>query len=161
MPHSHLTRALEKKSARAMQLDDEEIERRRNQANELVAAGKIGGAEYGKLGGRPRKIRATELVAQAAREHGEEIVNAFLVCLDPKQPPYVRLQAAKEWLKIEKEETDREDKQVTGDSEDLIAQLKEALSEIGIPIEGELVGIDAGTNGGVINSSQGDQETTS
>jgi hypothetical protein len=35
-------------------------------ARQLVAEGKIGGATYGRLGGRPRKITASQLVAEEA-----------------------------------------------------------------------------------------------
>ena len=43
-------------------------------ARQLVAEGKIGGARYGRMGGRPRKPRAGELAAAEAAEHAEEIV---------------------------------------------------------------------------------------
>ncbi len=46
-----------------MELTSEEIERRRDNANSLIAQGKLGGAEFGRLGGRPRKPRASELIA--------------------------------------------------------------------------------------------------
>jgi len=47
-----------------MELSSTEIERRRDNANALVAQGRLGGAEFGRLGGRPRKPRAAEMVAE-------------------------------------------------------------------------------------------------
>jgi hypothetical protein len=47
-----------------MELSSTEIERRRNNANTLVAQGRLGGAEFGRLGGRPRKPRAAEMIAE-------------------------------------------------------------------------------------------------
>jgi len=47
-----------------MELTQQEIERRRDNANTLVAEGRLGGAEFGRLGGRPRKPRAAEKVAE-------------------------------------------------------------------------------------------------
>ena len=72
-------------------------------ARELVAAGKFGGAKYGRMGGRPRTPRASEIAAREAHEHAEEIVAAFRDALHPSQPIQVRLKAAVEWLKIEQQ----------------------------------------------------------
>ena len=72
-------------------------------ARELVAAGKFGGAKYGRMGGRPRTPRASEIAAREAQEHAEEIVQAFRDALHPSQPIQVRLKAAVEWLKIEQQ----------------------------------------------------------
>lgn len=47
-----------------MELTSQEIERRRENANALVAEGRLGGAEFGRLGGRPKKPRAAERVAE-------------------------------------------------------------------------------------------------
>jgi hypothetical protein len=44
-----------------MPVDDEERERRRARALQLVAEGRFGGAKYGRLGGRPRKLAKSEL----------------------------------------------------------------------------------------------------
>ena len=72
-------------------------------ARELVAAGKFGGAKYGRMGGRPRTPRVSEIAAREAQEHAEEIVQAFRDALHPSQPIQVRLKAAVEWLKIEQQ----------------------------------------------------------
>ena len=82
----------------------------RERARELVAAGKLGGAKYGRMGGRPRKPRAGELAAQQAAEHAEQIVQAFADALHPSQPPLVRLRAAVAWLDLERKEDARETK---------------------------------------------------
>jgi hypothetical protein len=74
-------------------------------ARQLVAEGKIGGAHYGRMGGRPRKPRAGELAAAQAGEHAEEIVRAFRDALDPSQPIGVRLKAASAWLDVERQES--------------------------------------------------------
>lgn len=47
-----------------MELSSQEIERRRANANSLVAEGRLGGAQFGRLGGRPRKPRAAEMIAE-------------------------------------------------------------------------------------------------
>ncbi len=56
-----------------MELSPQEIERRRDNANQLVAEGRLGGAEYGRLGGRPRKQRASEIIAEKVSSDAELI----------------------------------------------------------------------------------------
>jgi hypothetical protein len=77
-------------------------------ARELVAAGKLGGAKYGRMGGRPRTPRASEIAAREAQEHAEEIVAAFRDALHPSQPIQVRLKAAVDWLRIEQQGVEQE-----------------------------------------------------
>jgi hypothetical protein len=76
-------------------------------ARELVAAGKFGGAKYGRMGGRPRTPRASEIAAREAHEHAEEIVAAFRDALHPSQPIMVRIRAAVAWLSMERKEDAR------------------------------------------------------
>lgn len=57
-----------------MELTSQEIERRRENANALVAEGRLGGAEYGRLGGRPRKQRAAELMAEKVAAEAETML---------------------------------------------------------------------------------------
>jgi hypothetical protein len=76
-------------------------------ARELVAAGKLGGAKYGRMGGRPRTPRASEIAAREAQEHAEEIVAAFRDALHPSQPIMVRIRAAVAWLNLERKEDAR------------------------------------------------------
>jgi hypothetical protein len=92
-------------------------------ARELVAAGKFGGAKYGRMGGRPRTPRASEIAAREAQEHAEEIVAAFRDALHPSQPIQVRLRAAVEWLKIERQGVAEK----IGASEDLSLATEEEL----------------------------------
>ena len=79
----------------------------RERARELVAAGKFGGAKYGRMGGRPRTPRASEIAAREAQEHAEEIVAAFRDALHPSQPIMVRIRAAVAWLNLERKEDAR------------------------------------------------------
>lgn len=76
----------------------------KERARQLVAEGKIGGARKG--AGRPRHKRASELVAEKAETHANKIVAAYLNALDPNNTikPEIRLQAAREWLEIERQE---------------------------------------------------------
>jgi hypothetical protein len=67
----------------------------------LVAEGKIGGRHYGRLGGRPRRPRVRELVAEEAVRQADHIVATFLDAISPDQRIDVRLKAAIEWLNIE------------------------------------------------------------
>ena len=49
----------------------------RERAQQLVAEGRLGGAKYGRMGGRPRTPRASEIAAGKRQKHAEEIVPAF------------------------------------------------------------------------------------
>lgn len=86
------------------QLSEEERERRSALARRLHQEGRFGGAEYGKLGGRPRKKRASEIVADEAKENAQKIVNAFLDALDEEKHIDTRVRAAKQWIEIEQRE---------------------------------------------------------
>lgn len=59
------------------QLTDAQREQLSVRAKEMHRQGKIGGKEFGKLGGRPRKPRASEAVAVAAEQYSAEIVAAL------------------------------------------------------------------------------------
>jgi hypothetical protein len=54
-------------------ITEEEREARRQRALALVEQGRLGGSQYGKLGGRPKKKRASELVAEKAAEEADQI----------------------------------------------------------------------------------------
>jgi hypothetical protein len=56
-----------------MELSSQEIERRRANANSLVAEGRLGGAKYGRLGGRPKVPRAAERVAERVAGEADSI----------------------------------------------------------------------------------------
>lgn len=72
--------------------------------------GKAGGKKYGALGGaRPKKNkRATELIAESAAEDAEKIRDVFRDGIDASNPIGVRLQAAKEYVKIEESDIKRD-----------------------------------------------------
>jgi hypothetical protein len=115
----------------ARELSLEERQRRSELARRLHSEGKFGGKEYGRLGGRPRKPRATELVAEEARNSAHELVDAFKDALDPANHPQVRVRAATEWLNIEAKEEElrmKEERQLEGLHRDaLIARVAEKL----------------------------------
>jgi hypothetical protein len=157
MPDSSRTRRLIEQSK--MSLPEQEIERRKENANKLVKEGKIGGAEFGKLGGRPRKQTANQLAAEAARESAEDIVQAFRSALDPKQPPYVRMQAAIQWLKIEANETERTSKvEIDEDREELMKELREFMRDNSIEVEP--IGPEPARINGSGSKDEGTQEET-
>ena len=52
-----------------LELSDEERQRRSERMRQLHAEGKAGG-QFGKLGGRPRKKRASEVAVEKAQEEG-------------------------------------------------------------------------------------------
>lgn len=83
-------------------LSPEVKEKLRENAKAMVASGKIGGPRPG--AGRPRKKRASELVAEKAAEEAEMIVDVFKDSLQPHNPASVRLKGAEAWLKIETDE---------------------------------------------------------
>lgn len=89
-----------------MAFSDEERQRRSKRAKELVASGKIGGPRPG--AGRPRKKRASEFVAEQAREEAQLIVDAYKSALQEGKPDSIRLQAANAWLAVEHKEAELE-----------------------------------------------------
>lgn len=105
-------------------LTEEQKKERSERAKKLVAEGKIGGPQPG--AGRPRKKRASEIVAEKARDRANDIVAAFEELIEAG-PPAVRLQAAKDWLLIEQKEAElaiKEERAFEDLSED---QLKELI----------------------------------
>lgn len=95
---------------RELNLTDEERQRRSELAKQLHAqvvdpdTGQraFGGRQPG--AGRPRKIRAAELVAEEAKKSASDIVAALKRSIDPKQPASIQLQGARQWLEIENKE---------------------------------------------------------
>lgn len=75
-------------------------------AAQLRAEGKFGGAVHGRKGGRPRKKRASEIVAEEAERNANLIIKALREGLQNTKRPDIRLQAAKQWLEIESKEHD-------------------------------------------------------
>lgn len=109
-------------------ITDEERQRRRERAIQLHKEGRLGGSKYGKQGGRPRKVRASEIVAQAAQEHADEIVKAMRDGLRAKQPS-IRLQAARQWLEVESKEHDLKVKEDRALEQLSTEELVEAVAE--------------------------------
>lgn len=98
-----------------MQISEEERRRRSELAKQLHQKGKFGGKQPGS--GRPRKKRASEIVAEQARAEADEIIQVFRDSIRSDNPASVRLNAAKEWLKIEQSEADlqlKEERQLDG-----------------------------------------------
>jgi hypothetical protein len=86
------------------ELSQEERQRRSDLARRLHAEGRFGGPQPGS--GRPRKARAAQIVAEAAKEteNAKLMIASLKDALQPGQPPTVRVQAAKTWLEIEQKE---------------------------------------------------------
>lgn len=129
------------------EISDEERERRRERALKLKEEGKIG-PQFGHLGGRPRKPRVSELLADEARKDADQILAVLKngIRSDSEKTALAYLQT---WVGIEHEETKlrlAEEKQEfdigKASREELIAYLAESLSsgplaaEIGNVIDG-------------------------
>lgn len=98
---------------------------------ELVEDGKIG-PEFGKLGGRPRKKRAAEIVAEHARKKADEIIRVFDAALEEDMPIRVRMEAAQALIKIERDEDQlqlEEDKFEEMSRDELVAGLRDVLGD--------------------------------
>lgn len=81
----------------------EEIARRSENAKALNREGRFGGAQPGS-GRPPTKRRAAQKVAEAAEKHSDEIIAAFREAVQPGNPASVRVQAAREWITVERQE---------------------------------------------------------
>lgn len=115
-------------------------------AMQLKEDGKIGG-HFGKLGGRPRKPRAMEKVAEAATKEAEDIIKVFKDGIHDDSMR-TRLNAANSWLAIEDRETqlrlqeERQEFDIGQASRDeLLKYMKEAL-KTGSPIADQLGVVD-------------------
>jgi hypothetical protein len=78
-----------------LDITEEERERRRLNALELHAQGKLGGVEFGKLGGRPRKKRATEIAAEKIDEKGQQIADRLMQLILESESEKTALDAIK------------------------------------------------------------------
>lgn len=104
-------------------------------ARERHAKGEFGGAEFGKLGGRPRKDRAAKRVAEAAQDpaNRQAIIQVFKDAVDGAQPMKTRLAGAEAWLKVEQNEGQLQLREEEVDAkqhsrDELIAILSERLT---------------------------------
>lgn len=88
---------------RKLNISDAERERRSVSMKERVRAGKVG-AKFGKLGGRPKIKRASELVAEEAQKEADKIVTVFKDAISPNQTIGTRLKGAQMFLEVEKDE---------------------------------------------------------
>jgi hypothetical protein len=86
------------------------------------------------MGGRPRKKRASEIVAEAAEKNASKIIKAFEDALDEDNKPEVRINAAKEWLKIEQTEASLQIKESQAydemDVDELISVIAERYEKV-------------------------------
>jgi hypothetical protein len=87
---------------RKLNISDEERQRRSQRAKQRIAEGKMGG-QFGKLGGRPRKPRASDLIAEEAERHKNDLVAVLKDAIDPSQPISIRLRGLDQWLGIERD----------------------------------------------------------
>lgn len=98
---------------------------------QLHAEGRAGAA-FGKLGGRPKKPRASEKIAEAAEKHSTEILQVLKDAIDPNQPMSVRQKAVDQWLSIEKDERrleiEEEQHSAEMDRDELIKLISSKLS---------------------------------
>ena len=104
-------------------------------AKERHAAGKFGGREFGRLGGRPRKERAARRVAEAAEaeENARRIIAVFKDAIAPDQPMSIRLKAASAWLDVERQEATLALQEADSDAkhhtrDELLAMLSQKLT---------------------------------
>lgn len=109
---------------------------RATRMKEMQEDGKMG-PQFGALGGaRPKsRRRAAEVVAESAAENAEKIKQVFLDGIDEGNAIGVRLQAAKELLKVEGDDIEREMKQKQAEfdamnKEELVGSIQEMLSRL-------------------------------
>ena len=132
---------------------EEERQARSERAKALHAQGKLGGAEFGKLGGRPRKKRSTELIAEKAAENAEKIWNQLEGLLYSENEKIV-LDTVKHIHTVEEQE-----RKNTVDEEVRYENLKHGeLAELVIANLFDLLG-EGKIDGGVLGvEDQGDEE---
>src|SRR5438552_18397514 len=109
---------------RKMELSEEEKKRRSELAKSLHKDGKFGGIQKG--AGRPRKQRASEVVAEGVREDGNKILKALREALSSKSPS-IKLKAALAMLQIERDESEFKIKE---EQREYDSMGKEALLEL-------------------------------
>lgn len=97
----------DKPAKRKLNLSDEERRKRSERLAKLRSQGKVG-PQYGKLGGRPRKPRAAELIAEEAEKNKQQLVNVLKDAIDPSQSVSTRLKGLKQWVDIEQAERQME-----------------------------------------------------
>ena len=90
---------------------------------------KFGGPQPGS--GRPKKLRASEIVADRARTHARDLVQVFIDAIQPNNSINTRVQAAKAWIELEQKEAalnlEEEEKHDGMTDEDLISNIAGAM----------------------------------
>ena len=121
---------------RKREISPETREKLSQLAKERHKEGKFGGSQYGKMGGRPKKVerKALDSVAEAANEHHEAIVQVFQDAVAENQPIAVRLRGAESWLNTQKEQSklaiqEEETEQKQFDRAKVIELLAEKLTD--------------------------------
>lgn len=104
----------------------EELQRRSDKAKELYAQGKFGGAQPGS-GRPPIKRRAAQRVAEAAERASDDLIAAFRAGLDPSQPATVRVNTAREWITVERQERELSLKEEKSYDDMSAGELKKAI----------------------------------
>lgn len=129
------TKPAEKKKR---ELSPEERQRRSERMKKLHAEGKAGG-QFGKLGGRPRKKRASELIAEEAEKQRAEIAAVLKDAIDPNQPMSTRMKGAKMFLDVEQNERraeiEEEEHLAKMGKEELVSHFAKRLSENPIALQ--------------------------
>lgn len=133
-------------------ISDEERERRRQNMLALHEQGKAG-AEFGKLGGRPRNPRASAKIAEKVSNEGEEIYERLMEIVRNGVDAN-SIKAANALLKIEEQERIIEEKEVKdleqakrGELLEIVTNNLRELTEAGI-----LGGLFAGWSGEIIDA---------
>lgn len=111
----------------------ERRERQSEAAKRLIAEGRLGGAANGRLGGRPRKPRMQEFLAEEARKNAGEINRALEAMLRSgdnrlKLEAIRQYAAAEDWTEKHQREEERDLLNLRG--EELDHALKAALAEV-------------------------------
>lgn len=99
--------SLESKPKRKVNISPEESRRRSERMQRMRKEGKVG-PQFGKLGGRPRKVRASELIAEQASKKRKEIAKVLEDAIDEEQPITVRMKGVQMITDIEKSERSME-----------------------------------------------------
>lgn len=126
-----------------MNISAEESKRRSELAKKLHEGGKFGGVQKG--AGRPKTKRATEAVAEAAKEDAHKIVKKLRGLMNSNSDA-IALKALLAYLDIESKESDRQIKEQQRQYENLsrdkllemIGERFEQLRAEGVDIEGIL-----------------------
>jgi hypothetical protein len=82
----------------------EEAKRAASERMKKLHAEGRAGPQFGKLGGRPRKKRASEVIAEAAADEAEKLLAVYRDAIDENQPISIRLKGAEAWKNIEQSE---------------------------------------------------------